>query len=541
MTNCECCGVPGESDCHYSHERRATMAITYSTIYSEGLQDSVVSEQFDHALTELRAGRPRECSHWIGEVRLTDGPWVDRIDPARPGVVVSRSNVADRVVVGRAVDTARAAWPAWRRTPVAERAAALSRAAGLFRQNRVTLAALVSIETGKTRADALAEVDECAAILDLNVGQVESNDSFRVTMVAPSADSEAYVELRPYGVFGVIAPFNFPLAIPLGMTAAALLMGNSVVLKPSSLTPACGEALAETLFAAGVPHGVLNVIYGGGASTGRELTESSVDGMAFTGSADVGLSMLSHLVQPPHSRPLIAEMGGKNPAIVTGHAPDIQSAATAVARSAFGMSGQKCNACSRAVVTADVYDEFLSGLVDAVRGMPVGDPADPRAFTGPVISDTALATFDAIAAVARVDGRIAVGGESHRGNGSYAELTVVTDLPDRHWLARDEHFLPVLTVTRVPNFDAAIREANDIQFGLSAGLFSADQAERALFLDEIEAGIVFVNNPGGATTGVWPGGQTMSGWKASGSTGKGGFGPWYLHQFAREQSRTVFG
>ncbi|UNB53139.1 aldehyde dehydrogenase family protein [Mycolicibacterium sp. YH-1] len=515
------------------------MAITYSTIYSEGLQDSEVSAQFENALSSLRNDPTQDCSHWIGDERVTGGPWIERTDPARAGVVVSRCNVAGPDIVNRAVDTARAAWPSWRRTPIGDRVAIMRRAAKLFRRDRIALAALVSMETGKTRADALAEVDECAAILDLNVDQLTSNDAFRVTMVAPSDNSDAYVELRPYGVFGVIAPFNFPFAIPLGMAAAALVMGNSVVLKPSSLTPACGQALVRTLFAAGVPHGVLNLVYGSG-DTGRALTSSTIDGMAFTGSAGVGLAMFAQLVRPPHSRPLIAEMGGKNPAIVTKHADDLDVAATAVARSAFGMSGQKCNACSRVVVTDDVYDEFLPKLVDAVERMTVGDPAEPTSFTGPVISEAALADFDRIVAAARADGRVVVGGGSERHVGSYAELTVVADLPAGHRLTRDEHFLPILTVTRVADFDAAIREANDVQFGLSAGIFSNDTAERARFLDEIEAGIVFVNNPGGATTGVWPGGQTMSGWKASGSTGKGGFGPWYLHQFAHEQSRTVF-
>jgi len=515
------------------------MTITYSNIYSDGTRDAAVDSAFDRALDELRHGEPFECLSWIGNERIGSNEWLDRQDPAHSGVVVSRCSVAGQEVVEKAVLAARVAWPDWRQRSMGDRMAVLSRAAELFRRDRIKLAARGSLETGKTRADALAEVDECAAILELYVRQLTAEAGYRVSMAPPAADSQAYVELRPYGVFGVVGPFNFPFAIPLGMAAAALVMGNTVVLKPSPMTPACGEALAEILFEAGVPQGALSLLFGC-AETGRALTASPIDGMAFTGSAEVGLAMHAQLVQPPHSRPLIAEMGGKNPAIVTGRAADLKVAATAVARSAFGMSGQKCNACSRVVVTEDVYDDFLAHLVKVVEGLTVGDPGERGAFTGPVINDVALTRFEKIVAAARTEGRIAIGGKSNREEGFYAELTVVADLPYGHWVTREEHFLPVLTVTRVSDFGAALREANNVEYGLSAGIFTADEGERAEFLDVVEAGIVFVNNPGGATTGVWPGGQTMSGWKASGATGKGGFGPWYLQQYAREQSRTIY-
>jgi 1-pyrroline-5-carboxylate dehydrogenase len=230
-------------------------------------------------------------------------------------------------------------------------------------------------------------------------------------------------------------------------------------------------------------------------------------------------------------------MGGKNPAIVTGSAADLDVAAQAVARSAFGMSGQKCNACSRVIITADTYDDFMERLCHASQEIRVGDPLERASFTGPVVSRIALDRFVASVATARTDGSVLAGGGTADG-GYYADCTVVGDLRTGHPLAREELFVPLLVATRVDDFADALAEANAVRFGLSAGLFSDDEGEQRRFLDEIEAGIVFLNTASGATTGVWPGSQTMAGWKGSGSTGKGGFGPYYLQQFAREQSRT---
>jgi 1-pyrroline-5-carboxylate dehydrogenase len=231
-------------------------------------------------------------------------------------------------------------------------------------------------------------------------------------------------------------------------------------------------------------------------------------------------------------------MGGKNPAIVTAEA-DLDAAAEGIVASAFGFSGQKCSACSRAIVVDAVHDDLVERLRARTADLLVGDPADGDVYTGPVIDARAVARFDAAVAEAERDGTIVAGGGRPEGGGLYVEPTIVTDLPTGHRLTREELFVPLVTVTRVGSFTEALAEANAIDYGLTAGIFSRDEGEVARFLDEIEAGVVYVNRRAGATTGAWPGIQSFCGWKSSGSTGKGGLGPYYVQQFMREQSRTV--
>jgi 1-pyrroline-5-carboxylate dehydrogenase len=512
--------------------------ITYATIYTEGLGDAALSDAFESRLHELRARRATLHGHRIGRERSEEGQPFDREDPVDPTRIVSRGVEAGPEVIAAAVEASRRAQPGWAALSQDERNATLARIADVVRERYVDLAALVSLETGKARGDALAEVEECGVMVELYVEQASRSEAFEVPMKPPSGGAQTRVVLRPYGVFGVISPFNFPMAIPLSMVLSALITGNGAVHKPSALTPECGQAFHDLLTEIGLPDGLVNMVQGG-PTTGAALAESSIDGIVFTGSAEVGLELTRRLSAPPFVRPVVAEMGGKNPAIITG-AGDLDVAARAVALSAFGGTGQKCNGCSRAVVTADVHDEFVERIAAIAGELKVGDPADRTVFTGPLSSAAAVERFERSIASARERGRVVAGGTRPHDAGYFVDLTVVEGLPAGHPLTREELFLPFLTVTKVASFDAAIDEANDVRYGLSAGLFSEDPDERERFLAEIQAGIVFLNNPGGATTGVWPGSQTMAGWKASGSSGKGGFGPWYLHQFAREQSRTVF-
>lgn len=514
-------------------------SVTYATVYSQGLRDEELNAAFQHELEGLRSGSPRICPHHVGGERVEAGPLFEREDPSCSERIVSRGYAADAETIFGAVSAARRALPEWRARSVDDRAASLRRTIEAINRRRAKLAALLACETGKARADAFAEVEECMAIADLFCRQVDEDNGYAIDLKSPSTAARAQVVLRPYGVFGVIAPFNFPLAIPLSMVGAALIMGNTVVFKPSAFAPACGEAFRELFDCAELPNGVLNVVQGGPA-VGESLAGSDIDGLAFTGSAEVGLQLKQRLTQAPYVRPVFAEMGGKNPAIITAAVPDLDAAATAVARSAFGGTGQKCNACSRAIVLAEIYEDFVSRLCDVASTLKPGDPADADVFAGPLIDRRALDRFKTVIRAAEDQGQVRIGGEVPGGPNYFATCTVIDGLPREHWLARKELFVPVLTVIPAETFDDALEEANAVQYGLAAGLFSDSASDCERFLDRIEAGIVFVNNPGGATTGVWPGSQTMSGWKASGSTGKGGFGPWYIQQFGREQSRTVF-
>ena len=231
-------------------------------------------------------------------------------------------------------------------------------------------------------------------------------------------------------------------------------------------------------------------------------------------------------------------MGGKNPAIVTPSA-DLEKAAEGLARAAFGLSGQKCSACSRAIVLDGVHDELLERLCAFTSTLPVGDPSEREAFLGPIVNARARARFQESVASARRDGLIAIGGGLPRSEGWFVEPTVVHGLPRGHPLTREELFLPFLTVTRVATLEEALAEANATDYGLTAGIFSSEQEEVDQFLDEMQAGVLYVNRRAGATTGAWPRTQSFCGWKSSGTTGKGGLGPYYVPQFMREQSRTV--
>jgi 1-pyrroline-5-carboxylate dehydrogenase len=235
-------------------------------------------------------------------------------------------------------------------------------------------------------------------------------------------------------------------------------------------------------------------------------------------------------------------MGGKNPAIVTAKA-DLDEAAEGVMRAAFGLSGQKCSANSRVYVERPVYDRFLGLLLDKAKAIAVGDPLQRQNWMGPVINEKAIARYEAAVADARSAGAVALGGERLSGGpydqGFFVAPTIVTGLPVDHRLLQDELFLPIVVVGPVKNLDEALEHANDTEYGLTAGIFTEDQAEIQTFFDRIEAGVVYANRKGGSTTGAWPGCQSFAGWKASGSTGKGGLGPYYVQQFMREQSQTV--
>jgi len=387
------------------------------------------------------------------------------------------------------------------------------------------------------RTESIAEVEEAIDLIETYCRQVESAGGFETPLGQLSPHERNTDVLRPYGVFAVIAPFNFPFALGFGMTAAALAVGNAVVLKPPEEAPRSGGAVVRLLAEAGVPDGVISLVHGG-PRTGEALVGADIDGVAFTGSAEVGREIGRRLSAGPFPKPVLAEMGGKNAAIV-GASADLEAAAEGIAKAAFGFSGQKCSACSRAIVVDEAHDELVERLAELARRTSIGDPADPDVATGPVVNAQAVERFERSVEAARRDGRVAAGGARGDDAGWFVEPTVVSGLPLGHALTRSELFLPFVTVVRVPDFDAALAEANAVPYGLTAGVFSRDDGELDRFLDEVEAGVVYVNRRAGATTGAWPGIQSFCGWKSSGLTGKGGLGPYYVQQFAREQSRTI--
>jgi 1-pyrroline-5-carboxylate dehydrogenase len=344
-------------------------------------------------------------------------------------------------------------------------------------------------------------------------------------------------------VWAVISPFNFPLAIATGMTAGALVTGNTAVLKPASDTPFVALRLFETLREAGLPSGVLNFVTGSGSTVGATLVGSDdVEGLAFTGSRDVGMAAF-HAFTAKRPKPIVTEMGGKNPAIVTAKA-DLEAAAEGVMRGAFGYGGQKCSATSRVLVDKRVHRDFVEALVEQTDSMVIGPPWEREVFLGPVINAAAYEKFRKSAKAAAGAGKILTGGGVRRDgilkHGYYAEPTVVDGLPRGHRIVREELFVPILAVLPFRGIDEALEIANGTEFGLTAGIFSRDERELHAFFDQIEAGVAYANRRAGATTGAVVGAQPFGGWKMSSVTFKGAGGPYYLPQFMREQSRTFY-
>jgi 1-pyrroline-5-carboxylate dehydrogenase len=516
------------------------MKITYATLSADNEE---LHAAFEAALEKAHADLGRSYPMLIGgDERFGDETFEDR-SPSDTEIIVARFPVGTRQDVRDAIAAARAAYPAWSATPWRERLAIMRRAADLISERQFDYAALMSLEVGKNRLEALGDVEETADLLRYYSDEMERNEGFVKPMGALSEQERTRSLLRPHGVWAVISPFNFPMALAGGPAGGAMIAGNTVVLKPASAAPLMAWKFGEALREAGLPDGVFNLVTGPGDTVGAELQENpDIDGMVFTGSHEVGMHLYRNFTRE-YPRPIITEMGGKNPAIVTRSA-DLDAAAEGVMRSAFGFDGQKCSANSRVYVEQPVAREFVDRLVEKTRQITVGDPTRRESWMGPVIDETALRRFEEAVEEARRDGgQILVGGEVLRDDetrsGYYPTPTVVTGLPKDHRLLRDELFVPFLVVSEVESLDEALRLANDVPYGLTAGIFSRDSDEIRRFLDAIEAGVVYVNRRAGATTGAWPGIQSFGGWKGSGSSGKSGLGPYYVQQFMREQSQTV--
>ncbi len=469
-------------------------------------------------------------------------PLVD-VTPIDTRVVLGRFAAAQKADVDRAAQAARAAQQSWAHTPWPERVATLRRAAALIRQRKFDLAALMSLEVGKSRLEAMGDAEESADLIDYYCRQVEDAAGFVREMARVTPLERNLDVLRPYGVFACIAPFNFPLALSTGMSAAALLAGNAVLYKPSEDTPWTGWKLDEIYRDAGLPAGVFQYLVGRREEIGDYLWQHpGVDGVVFTGSKTVGLR-IHHGVSTRWIKPCLMELGGKNACLVMPSA-DIAAAAEGVMRSAFGLQNQKCSATSRVYVHREVSGPFLEQLLETTAGLRIGDPTERAVDFGPVINERAVARYEQAVVQARRDGSILTGGcrltDGALAHGWYVAPTVAR-LPAESPLFQEELFVPLLAVALVSDFDEAIARANAVEYGLTAGIFSADTREIDRFFDEVEAGVCYANRRTGATTGAWPGAQPFTGWKASGSTGKGGCGPYYVAQFMREQSRTVIG
>jgi 1-pyrroline-5-carboxylate dehydrogenase len=515
--------------------------LTYSTMFDP---PPALHQRFEAALAEFRGGgMGRDHAHWIDGADVAGAARFELRSPIdRDGLIASfpQGSAAD---VDRAVRAACAAFPAWAATPWRERVALLRRAARLIEERVYAISAVVALEVGKNRMESIGEVQETADLIDWYCDQMEANEGFDRTLPDdPLAGFRSHnrTVLRPYGAWAVVAPFNFPVALAGGPIGPALVAGNTVVFKVSPETSLSGRLLAEVLRDAGLPPGVVNFV-AGGDDTGRALVQHpQVAGITFTGSHAVGMQVLRHAVQGRYPRPCITEMGGKNATIVSRHA-DLERAALGLVRSAFGLSGQKCSACSRVYVERPVADDLRARLLERTRALTVGDPTLRDHWMGPVIGQAAYERYARVSEHLRAVGQVDVGGqwltEGALARGFFVAPTVArAPRDDAVWT--EEHFLPLLLVAEVDSVEEGIARANASDYGLTAGFYGTPD-EVACFHQHIEAGVTYANRPQGATTGAWPGYQPFGGWKGSGSTGKAIGSFYYLPQYLREQSRTV--
>lgn len=513
--------------------------ITYATLAAPAEEVHVA---FESAARKLEGALGKTHTIWFGGEPYLSGEVFEDRSPTDRRVVIGSFQKATPKQAGDAIGAAHKAFGEWSRRPWQERVGLLRVAAENISSHRFELAALMSLEVGKNRFEALADAEEAADLLRYYCQQMEDADGFDRPMGQLAQNERTRDILRPYGVWVVISPFNFPVALAAGMAAGALVAGNTVVLKPASEAPASALKLYEILTEAGLPAGVLNYLSGSGADLGEALvTDPRVSGLVFTGSKDVGMQIFKRFNED-RFRPCYLEMGGKNPTIVTANA-DLQKAAEGVARSAFGFGGQKCSACSRVYVARAVARDFKDLLQEETAKLRIGDPLRRENFLGPVINEAARRKFETCVSEAERDGEVLFGGEVLQGgefdHGFFVTPTVVSGLPEEHRLVREELFLPLLYLAEVDSLDEAIEFSNRSEYGLTAGIFSEDRDEIETFFDRIESGVTYANRRSGATTGAWPGVNPFCGWKSSGSTGKGVCGPYYVSQFLREQSRTL--
>ena len=439
-----------------------------------------------------------------------------------------------------AIASAKNAFSKWSNTPYQERTKIFKDCADIFSKQKYRLAAIMSFENGKNRYEAMGDIDEAIDFMRYYSYQLEKNEGFCKTTTHPDVHEKTHTVMKPYGVWGIISPFNFPSAIAIGMTTGALLTGNTTILKPASDTPLSSFEFVKIIYSK-IPAGAINFVTGSGSVIGKAIIENpNVDGIAFTGSREVGRSGFQEFTRNT-TKPFISEMGGKNPVIVTKFA-DLEKATDGVMRAAFGYGGQKCSACSRVYVQKDVSDEFLTQLVEKTKKLKIGLPWEKENFLGPIINEAAKKKFVDAVQLAKQDGEILTGGtilqDSKYENGYYVAPTIVTKLPKDHKLMKDELFLPFLCVEKYNEFDEAILLTNDSEYGLTAGIFSENKEQLDEFFNKIQAGVVYANRAASATTAALVSSQPFGGWKNSGSTGKGAGGENYLQQFMRTQTQT---
>jgi len=472
-------------------------------------------QAMEEALAKVRSEFGREYPLIIGGEKITTPDKIRSLDPSDPSRVVGVFQKATPELADRAVEAASKAFASWKRVPAAERVECLFRAADILRRRKFEFSAWVTFEVGKTWPEADGDVAET-----IDFCEFYGREMLRLAgpqPLTPIAGEKNFLVYIPLGVGVVIPPWNFPAAIMAGMTLASIVTGNTVVLKPSSDSPAVAYKFFEVLREAGVPDGVVNFFTGPGGSAGDALVRHpKARYIAFTGSKDAGLRISEQAgkTQPGQIwiKRTVLEMGGKD-AIVVDDEADVDAAVEGVAVSAFGYQGQKCSACSRAIVSAKVYDAFVEKLRQRVEAMKVGAADDPGNYMGPVINESAMKSILEYIEIGKKEGRLVTGGGRVGEKGFFVAPTVIADVDPKARLAQEEIFGPVLAVIRARDFDHALQIANDSEYGLTGAVYSRNPEKLRRAAEEFHVGNLYFNRKcTGALVGVHPfGGFNMSG------------------------------
>lgn len=468
------------------------------------------------ALEKVKSELGREYPLVIGGERITTDYKLESINPANRKQVVGKFQKATRELANQAVESAYEAFQTWKNTPASERAELMFRLAGIIRDRKHEFSAWMVYEVAKTWAEADGDTAEAIDFLEFYGREMLRYAGDQPLVNVPGEQS--HLSYIPLGVVAVIPPWNFPLAIMAGMTSAAFVTGNTVVLKPSSDAPTIAYKFFEILEEAGLPAGVVNFMTGSGAEVGDVIVDHpKTRFVAFTGSKEIGLRINERASRVHEGqiwiKRVIAEMGGKDAIIVADDA-NLDDAATGVVQAAFGYQGQKCSACSRAIIDAKVYDQMLEKIAERTEKIKTGDPSDPDTNMSAVINEKAFKAINGYIEKGKSEGgRVLTGGGSDGEQGFFIEPTVIADVKAGATIEQQEIFGPVLAVIKAENYDDALKIANDTEFGLTGAVYSADEAKLERARNEFHVGNLYLNRKcTGALVGVHPfGGFNMSG------------------------------
>jgi 1-pyrroline-5-carboxylate dehydrogenase len=487
------------------------------------------------ALAALRAQLGKEYPIVIGGERILTEEKFNSYNPARPSEILGVFQKGNAALATKAIETAARKFEEWKVVPSRKRATLLLNAARVMKKRRFELNAVAILEVGKSWAEADADIAEAIDFLEFYGREMLRYGTEHPVVKNPGEKGKlVYI---PLGVGVVVPPWNFPLAILAGMSSAAIVTGNTVVLKPSSDSPLIGWKFLEIMEEAGIPAGVLNFVSGPGGSVGDTLVgHPKTRFISFTGSKEVGIHIneLAAKVKPGQIwlKRVVAEMGGKD-SIIVDEGVDLDDAARGVIASAFGFQGQKCSACSRVIVHNNVYDTFVDLVAKKANALTVGDPADPAHYMGPVINRGAQDTIISYIEKGIAEGgRLVAGGVRMEGDGFFIRPTIIADVLPNATIAQEEIFGPVLAVIRAQSFDHALEIANNTEYGLTGAVYTRDKKKIRRAEGEFHVGNLYFNRKcTGALVGVHP----FGGFNLSGTDSKAG-GRDYLLLFLQAKS-----